>query len=302
MRHWRMLHWSQKRRYLARRFDAQRQHQLANCNGNKLDSLKQVRQTNWWWRWASTRLAKYRLFCDQQSILQCLTVSRYLIYSRRQWRSDSGGSSSKCLQTDTRTLSWRLMHWKRTAWPYMRSAWVLLLVIQMLWSGSSTYSFTHMIAAPQSENSKKKRLIIFIEVFWIIFPLQLREHFYFQIKSRHEEKGRQKAAFAWSVHHGRTHVDDEFPSRQNNLSLSFPHYSYWKKNHKFKAGPPWFQVLVIFDFFALSSGIEKLEGHLVWKLHRKNSKEKLVKCATEVARLHKVSIQSCTQNRPSPKV
>ena len=28
----------------------------------------------------------------------------------------------------------------------------------------------------------------------------------------------------------------------------------------------------------------------------KNSKEKLVKCATEVARLHKVSIQSCTQN------
>ena len=31
----------------------------------------------------------------------------------------------------------------------------------------------------------------------------------------------------------------------------------------------------------------------------KISKEKLVKCATEVARLHKVSIQSCTQNRPS---
>ena len=38
------------------------------------------------------------------------------------------------------------------------------------------------------------------------------------------------------------------------------------------------------------------------KISLKNSKEKLVKCATEVARLHKVSIQSCTQNWPSPKV
>ena len=32
------------------------------------------------------------------------------------------------------------------------------------------------------------------------------------------------------------------------------------------------------------------------KISQRNSKEKLVKCATEVARLHKVSIQSCTQN------
>ena len=32
------------------------------------------------------------------------------------------------------------------------------------------------------------------------------------------------------------------------------------------------------------------------KISQKNSKEKLVKCAAEVARLHKVSIQSCTQN------
>ena len=38
------------------------------------------------------------------------------------------------------------------------------------------------------------------------------------------------------------------------------------------------------------------------KISQKTSKEKLVKCATEVARLHKVSIQSCTQNQPSPKV
>ena len=40
------------------------------------------------------------------------------------------------------------------------------------------------------------------------------------------------------------------------------------------------------------------------KISLKNSKDKLVKCATEVARLHRVSsgIHSCTQNRPSPKV
>ena len=48
--------------------------------------------------------------------------------------------------------------------------------------------------------------------------------------------------------------------------------------------------------------IEKVERHLLWKFHKKNSKTKVVKCATELARLHKASIQSCTQNRPSPKV
>ena len=37
------------------------------------------------------------------------------------------------------------------------------------------------------------------------------------------------------------------------------------------------------------------------KSAQKNSKEKLVKCATEAASLHKVSIQSCTHDRPSPK-
>ena len=57
---------------------------------------------------------------------------------------------------------------------------------------------------------------------------------------------------------------------------------------------PWFEFLAIFDF--LHHGIEKVERHLLWKFHNKNSKEKLVKCATEVARLHRVSIQSCTQN------
>ena len=38
------------------------------------------------------------------------------------------------------------------------------------------------------------------------------------------------------------------------------------------------------------------------KILQTNAKEKLVKCATEVARVHRVSIQSCTQDRPSPKV
>ena len=58
--------------------------------------------------------------------------------------------------------------------------------------------------------------------------------------------------------------------------------------------------LVIFDF--LHHDREKVEGHLVWKLHKKNSKEKLVNCDAEVARLYRVSLQSCTQNRPSSKV
>ena len=52
----------------------------------------------------------------------------------------------------------------------------------------------------------------------------------------------------------------------------------------------------------LHHGIEEVKRHLLWKFYKKNSKEKLVKCATEVGRLHRVSIQSCTQNRPSPKV
>ena len=45
----------------------------------------------------------------------------------------------------------------------------------------------------------------------------------------------------------------------------------------------------------LHHDIEEVERHLLWKFQKKNSKEDLVKCATEVARFHKVSIQSCTQ-------
>ena len=52
----------------------------------------------------------------------------------------------------------------------------------------------------------------------------------------------------------------------------------------------------------LRHGTEEVERHLLWKFHEKNSKEKLVKWATEVAHLRRVSIQSCTQKRPSPKV
>ena len=63
---------------------------------------------------------------------------------------------------------------------------------------------------------------------------------------------------------------------------------------------PWFELLVIFDFFAPSYRKGREASSV--KISEKNSKEKLVKCATEVGRLHKVSIQSCTQNRLSPKV
>ena len=53
----------------------------------------------------------------------------------------------------------------------------------------------------------------------------------------------------------------------------------------------------------LHHGIEEVvERHILWKFPRKNQRKSWSKCATEVARLHKVSIQSCTQNRPSPKV
>ena len=53
----------------------------------------------------------------------------------------------------------------------------------------------------------------------------------------------------------------------------------------------------------LHRGIEEVERHLLWKFH-KNFKGKVGQMChrTKVARLHKVSIQSCTQKRLSPKV
>ena len=69
-----------------------------------------------------------------------------------------------------------------------------------------------------------------------------------------------------------------------------------------KAGPPPLDLSFWSFLTFLHHGIEEVERQLLWKFYKKNSKEKLVKCATEVGRLHRVSIQSCTQNRPSPKV
>ena len=68
----------------------------------------------------------------------------------------------------------------------------------------------------------------------------------------------------------------------------------------FKAGPLGLSFWSFLNY--LHHGIEERREASSVKTALKNSKEKLVKCATEVARLHKVSTQSCTQNRPSPKV
>ena len=76
-----------------------------------------------------------------------------------------------------------------------------------------------------------------------------------------------------------------------------------KSRWPLKAGPPPPPLIWVFGHFwlFLHHGIANVERQLLWKIHKKDSKEKLVKCATKVARLHKVSIQSCTK-RPSPKV
>ena len=55
------------------------------------------------------------------------------------------------------------------------------------------------------------------------------------------------------------------------------------------------------DLSFLQHGMEE-EGASSVKISLKTSKEKLVNCATEVAHLHRVSIQSCTQRWPSRKV
>ena len=55
---------------------------------------------------------------------------------------------------------------------------------------------------------------------------------------------------------------------------------------------PWFEFFVFFDFFA--PWYRSREASSV-KISYKSSKEKLVKCATEAARLHNVFVQSCTQ-------
>ena len=83
----------------------------------------------------------------------------------------------------------------------------------------------------------------------------------------------------------------------------------WNSKHrcalwidKLKAGPPPLDLSFWSFLTFLHHGIEEVERHLFVEISLKNSKEKLVKWATEVARLHRVSIQSCTQNRPSLKI
>ena len=61
------------------------------------------------------------------------------------------------------------------------------------------------------------------------------------------------------------------------------------QSNLFKAGP--FDLSFWSFLTFLHHAIEKVGRHLLWKLHKKNSKEKLVKCATEVARLYSVSIE-----------
>ena len=68
--------------------------------------------------------------------------------------------------------------------------------------------------------------------------------------------------------------------------------------------PPPFDLSFWSFLTFLHHGVENRRGreassvNILWN----NSKEKLVKWATEFARLRRVSIQSCTQNRPYPKV
>ena len=85
------------------------------------------------------------------------------------------------------------------------------------------------------------------------------------------------------------------------VELEFGWVAVWLSCSVIKAGPPLIWVFGHFFTF-LHHGIEEIERHLLLKFYKKNSKKKLVKCATEIGRFHRVSSQSCTQNRPSPKV
>ena len=68
---------------------------------------------------------------------------------------------------------------------------------------------------------------------------------------------------------------------------------------KLRQDSPWFEFLVIFDF--LHHGIEEVKRHLLWKFYKKTRRKSWSNVPPK-SRLHRVSIQSCTQNRPSPKV
>ena len=68
-------------------------------------------------------------------------------------------------------------------------------------------------------------------------------------------------------------------SEMNDLEVHQHGASWWQCSCLRQPGPPWFEFLVLFDF--LHHGIEEVERHLLWKIH-KNSKEKLVKCAPKL--------------------
>ena len=66
-----------------------------------------------------------------------------------------------------------------------------------------------------------------------------------------------------------------------------PKMSKWpSRGYCLKTGPLYLSFGSFLTF--LHHSIEYIERYLLWKFHKK-SKEKLIKCATEVARLHKVS-------------
>ena len=107
------------------------------------------------------------------------------------------------------------------------------------------------------------------------------------------------------THRPNTRADPWGPNLEGAAIHDINGLAFWHFNSK-AAKPELRQDpldLSVWSFLTfLNPGIEEVERHFLWNFYKKNSKEKLVKCATEVALLRKVSIQSCTQNRPSPKV
>ena len=76
------------------------------------------------------------------------------------------------------------------------------------------------------------------------------------------------------------------------LVVCWPKIHLWlKSSWRQDPPPPPPNLDLSFGHFLLffHHGIDKVEGHFVWKLHKKSSKEKLVKWAPEVARLYRVS-------------
>ena len=71
---------------------------------------------------------------------------------------------------------------------------------------------------------------------------------------------------------------------------------------KARPPPPPHLIWVLGYFYLFEPRYRRSKDASSVKIALKNAKEKLVKCATEVARLYRVSMQSCTQKQQSPKV